>query len=186
MIWILYIHWFESIKTNVYIITRQRWEKMSCVKMLQDWGAFSSWRCWRPWAYMINRLLLLQKVMIFRAKWAEPVEQQPKVHATFFGWAVLGQKETNVGSCAPIRKDDDNWYEEFKLKNAQKVLNKEMMPSSVQVPRKYSKLFWIQHFLQKELRQENWKLFSWKRWTLPLQTTLTRTHCHSLSQIRRS
>ena len=64
---------------------------------------------------MINRLLLLQKLMIFRAKWAEPVEPQPKVHATFLVELFSDKKRPmlDLVQCAPIRKDDDTWYEEL-------------------------------------------------------------------------
>ena len=38
------------------------------------------------------------------------------------GRAILAQKKTNVGSCVPIRKKDDNRYAEHEI--AQKALNK--------------------------------------------------------------
>ena len=41
------------------------------------------------------------------------------------GRAVLGQQRSNVGAFVPIRKDDDNRY--VQIKNAQRVLNKEIM-----------------------------------------------------------
>ena len=48
-----------------------------------------------------------------------------RAFAHILGRAVLGQKRANVGACVPIRKDDDNRYDQFKT--AQKVLNKEIM-----------------------------------------------------------
>ena len=51
--------------------------------------------------------------------------------AHILGRPVLGQKKTNVRSCVPIRKDDDNRYAQFKT--AQKVLNKEMMSKEAQL-----------------------------------------------------
>ncbi len=37
----------------------------------------------------------------------------------------LDKKDRNVGACVPKRKDDDNWYAQFKT--AQKVLKQYMM-----------------------------------------------------------
>ena len=50
--------------------------------------------------------------------------------AHFLGRPVLRQNKINIKFCAPIRKDDDNQYAQFRT--AQKVLNKEMMSSYVQ------------------------------------------------------
>ena len=51
--------------------------------------------------------------------------------AHLLGRAVLGQKIANIGSCAPIRKEDDNRYIQFK--SAEKVLNKDMMAEEQQL-----------------------------------------------------
>ena len=48
-----------------------------------------------------------------------------RAFAHILGRAVLGQKRSNIGACVPIRKDNDNRYTQFK--NAQKILNKEIM-----------------------------------------------------------
>ena len=48
-----------------------------------------------------------------------------RAFAHILGRAVLGQKRASVGACVPIRKEDDNRYDQFKI--AQKVLNKEIM-----------------------------------------------------------
>lgn len=48
-----------------------------------------------------------------------------RAFAHILGRAVLGQKRANIGACTPIRKDNDNRYDQFK--NAQKALNKEIM-----------------------------------------------------------
>ena len=52
-----------------------------------------------------------------------------RAFAHLLGRAVLGQKIANIGSCVPIRKEDD--YVQFK--SAQKVLNKDMMAEEQQL-----------------------------------------------------
>ena len=54
-----------------------------------------------------------------------------RAFAHILGRAVLDQKRPNVAACAPIRKEDDNRYAQFKT--AQKVLNKEMMAKERQL-----------------------------------------------------
>jgi hypothetical protein len=55
-----------------------------------------------------------------------------RAFAHLLGRAVLGQKLANIGSCVPIRKEDDNI--QFKcIKSAQKVLNKDMMAEEQQL-----------------------------------------------------
>ena len=80
---------------------------------------------------------IIIKLIVFRANGAEPrVSHAPfdtaftgcassRAFAHILGRAVLGQKRPNVGACVPMNKDDDNRCAQFK--NAQKVLNKEMM-----------------------------------------------------------
>ena len=51
-----------------------------------------------------------------------------RMFAHLLGRAVLGKKIANIGSCAPIRKEDDN----IQFKSAQKVLNKDMMAEEQQ------------------------------------------------------
>ena len=48
-----------------------------------------------------------------------------RAFAHILGRAVLGQKRASVGACVPIRKEDDNRNDQFKI--AQKVLNTEIM-----------------------------------------------------------
>ena len=65
-----------------------------------------------------------------------------RAFAHILGRAVLGQTRAIVGACVPIRKDDDNRYDQFKT--AQKVLNKEIMSKHVcSLHPNKSKLFWI-------------------------------------------
>ena len=52
-----------------------------------------------------------------------------RAFAHLLGRAVLGQKIANIGSCVPIRKEDDN----IQFKSAQKVLNKDMMAEEQQL-----------------------------------------------------
>jgi hypothetical protein len=54
-----------------------------------------------------------------------------RAFAHILGRPVLGQKKSNVKSCVPLRKSDDNRYVEFKT--AQKVLNQEMTSKEEQL-----------------------------------------------------
>ena len=102
--------------------------------------------------------------------------------AHILGRPVLEQSKANVRFCVPIRKEDDDWYEQFKT--AQKVLNKQVMTKEAQLSSSKSRqtVLDLTSLGKRTVTGQS----SQKHLTLPLQTSFTRTLCHSTLQIHRA
>ena len=102
--------------------------------------------------------------------------------AHILGRPVLEQSKANVRFCVPIRKEDDDRYEQFKT--AQKVLNKQVMTKEAQLSSSKSRqtVLDLTSLGKRTVTGQS----SQKHLTLPLQTSFTRTLCHSTLQIHQA